>query len=85
MSLLNHRKAICRTAFVVNVENVENLENLAFCFAFSCLRHTPHDAQSADFSGQQVYNEAVVAVFHSSEYYATCFFQHNRHKSTKIQ
>ena len=85
MCLLNHRKTICRTAFVVNVKNVENLENLAFGFAFSRLGHTQYDTQPTDFSGQQVDNEAVVAVFHSSEYYAACLFQHNKHKSTKIQ
>ena len=85
MSLLNHRKAIGGTAFVIDIKNVENLENLALRLAFTCFRHSPHDAKSADFPGQQVNNDTVVAIFHSSEYYAACFFQHNRHKSTKIQ
>ena len=85
MSLLNHRKTIGGTAFVIDIKNVENLENLALRLALSRFGHSPYNAKPANFSGKQVNNETVVAIFHSSEYYAACFFQHNRHKSTKIQ
>ena len=85
MRFLNHRKIVSRTAFVVNVENVEDLENLTLSLALSRFGHSPYNAKPANFSGKQVNNETVVAIFHSSEYYATRFFQHNKHKSTKIQ
>ena len=76
MRLLDHRKAVGRTAFVIDVKDVENLENLALCLALSRFGHSPHDAKSADFPCQQVNDDTVVAVFHGSEHYAACFFQH---------
>lgn len=43
MSLLNHRKGIGGTAFVIDIKDVENLENLALRLAFSRFWHSPYD------------------------------------------